>query len=137
MEAVTAIGLAASLVQLVEATTKTLSVLNDIRNAPKERVELAQELAGLLGILMHLRYRVEVCKPKGTWFAAIRFMGVPNGPLQQLQDTLRAISSHVCVEQSTKNALLWPFKKIEVQKLLAKLERLKALINLAFQEDLS
>src|SRR4051812_9236821 len=42
MEAVTIVGLAASLVQLVETTTKTLSVLNDIRNAPKERVELAQ-----------------------------------------------------------------------------------------------
>jgi len=131
------IGLAASLAQLVETVTKTLSLLNDIRNAPKERAELAQELAGLLGILMSLRYRVEDCKSKGTWFAAIRFMAVEDGPVQQLQGTLNAICRHVCVEPSMKNAALWPFKKSEVQKLLAKLERLKALINLALQDDLS
>ena len=137
MEAVTAIGLTASLIQLIEAITKTLSFLNDIRGAPRERAELAQELAGLLGILMSLRYRVEDSKPKSTWFAAARFMGVENGPVQQLQETIAAIADKLCKKQNVKNAVLWPFQKAEVQKLLAKLERLKSLMNLAFQEDLS
>ena len=131
-------GLAASLIQLIEGITKTLSFLNDVRNAPKERVELAQELAGLLGVLMRLRYRVEDSKPKSTWFAAARFMGVENGPVQQLQETVTDITGKLCCkEKSVKYALLWPFQKAEAQKMLAKLERLKSLINLAFQEDLS
>ncbi|KAK4170041.1 ankyrin repeat-containing domain protein [Cladorrhinum sp. PSN259] len=140
MDAVTTIGLAASLVQLIDAVTKALSFLNDIRNAPKERAELAQELAGLLGLLMSLRFRVDDCKPKSTWFAAVRFLGVPNGPVDQLQEAIGDIAAKVTGPKnqgSLKSAIKWPFQKKDAQRLLAKVERMKSLINLAFQEDLS
>ena len=56
------VGLTASLVQLIQAMAKAISLVNEIKNAPKERADLAQELVGMLGGLTSLRYRVEECK---------------------------------------------------------------------------
>lgn len=55
----TAIGLAASIVQLIEATTKVYKYLNEIKHATKERAELAMEAANLVPLLTSLRNRVE------------------------------------------------------------------------------
>ncbi|KAK4224352.1 hypothetical protein QBC38DRAFT_502318 [Podospora fimiseda] len=89
---------------------------------------------------MSLRFRVDDCKPKSTWFAAVRFMGVPNGPIDQLQVAITDIAAKVSGSNghnSVKNAIKWPFQKKEAQRVLDKIERMKLLINLAFQEDLS
>ncbi len=58
MEAVTAVGLAASIVQLinVRTTAKAEKYLNDVEDAPKDRSRLAQEASSLLPLLMSLRF---------------------------------------------------------------------------------
>lgn len=55
----TAIGLAASIVQLIDATTKAYKYLNEVKHATKERAELAMEAANLVPLLTSLRNRVE------------------------------------------------------------------------------
>lgn len=55
----TANGLAASLVQLIDATTKAYKSLNEVKNTTKERAELAMEAASLVPLLTSLRNRVE------------------------------------------------------------------------------
>ena len=140
MDPVTAVGLAASAIQLIDATTTTLRCLNEIKNAPKERARLAMEITSLLSVLTSLRYRVEECKPNGSWFAAVRFLGVKNGPLDQLASTINDLQIKLGAGDGLlkiKHALFWPLTKNDVQDLFVRVERIKSLISLAFQEDLS
>ena len=58
MEPVTAIGLVASVVQLINATTKAIKYLNDVKDAPRDLAKLAREVVSLLALLADLRRRV-------------------------------------------------------------------------------
>jgi hypothetical protein len=140
MDPVTAVGLVASVVQLIDSTTTALRCLNDIKNAPKERARLAMEITSLLSLLTSLRYRIEECKPNGSWFAAVCFLGVKNGPLDQLASTINDLQIKFGAGGGLlkiKHALLWPFTKKDVEYLFSRVDRIKLLISLAFQQDLS
>ena len=56
---VTAISIAASIVQLIDATTRACKYLNEVRHATKERAELAMEAANLVPLLTSLHNRVQ------------------------------------------------------------------------------
>ncbi len=66
---ITAIGLAASIVQLIDATTKAYKYLNEVKHATKDRAELAMEAANLVPLLTSLRNRVEKAydNPEAKW----------------------------------------------------------------------
>lgn len=55
MDPVTVVGLAASIVQLIDATTTVIKYLNDVKDAPKDRATLAREGSGLLALFTDLR----------------------------------------------------------------------------------
>jgi hypothetical protein len=59
MDPITAVGLAASIVQLINATTKALKYLNDVKDAQKDRATLAREASSLLALITDLRNKVE------------------------------------------------------------------------------
>ena len=59
MDLVSATGLAASVVQLIDVTAKAFRYLNDVKNAPRDRARLAREATQLLSLLTDLRYRIE------------------------------------------------------------------------------
>ena len=65
----TAIGVVASIVQLIDATTKTYKYLNEVKHATKERADLAMEAANLVPLLTSLRNRVESAydDPQDKW----------------------------------------------------------------------
>jgi hypothetical protein len=81
MDPITAVGLAASVVQLIDATTTAIKYLNDVNDAPTDRATLAREGSSLLALFTDLRYRVEEADSTGAWFAGIRSLGVEGGPL--------------------------------------------------------
>ena len=66
MDPVTAIGLAASIVQLITTTTQTVQYVNQIKNAPKEVGEFGQEASNVLILLWRLRARVDEAKVNKT-----------------------------------------------------------------------
>ena len=59
MDPISAISLIASLAQPIDVTSKTLRYLNNVKNAPKSRAQVAQEASLLLALLISLRYRLE------------------------------------------------------------------------------
>ena len=58
-EPITVIGLAASIVQLIDSTAKAYKYLNEVKHATKERADLAMEAANLVPLLTSLRNRLE------------------------------------------------------------------------------
>jgi hypothetical protein len=138
MDPVTAIGLVASIVQLIDATTTAIKYLNDVKDAPKDRATLAREAANLLVLLMDLRCRVEEAEPTDPCFIGVRSLGVKGGPLDQFKETMENLANEMKPQTGMKKlgkTLLWTLDKNNISDILSKIERLKTLVILALGKD--
>jgi hypothetical protein len=138
MDPVTVVGLAAGIVQLIDATAKAVKYLNDAKDAPKDRARLAREAASLLALLTDLRYRVEEAKVTDPWFTGVRLLGVKGGPLEQFKEAIEKLARKLKPESGVKKfgkALLWTLDKDEINNILSEIERLKTLVSLSLQKD--
>lgn len=134
-----AVGLAASIIQLISVTTKTVKYLNNVKNATKDRARLSEEVISLLALLMKLRDKVEEPTTTNTWLTGVRVLGVGNGPLDQLKVAMEKLVKRLKPLSGIKGAgraLIWTLDKEECLAALSKIERLKTLIGLALQEEL-
>lgn len=134
MDPVSVLGLVASLVQLVDATSKVIGYLNDLKDAPKERARLAREATSLLTLLTDLRFRIEEAGPTDPWCASLRSLGVDQGPLDQLRRAMEELASKLVPTKQLRR-VLWTLDKKTVENLLSQIERIKSLISLALQKD--
>ncbi|KAH0541723.1 hypothetical protein FGG08_003815 [Glutinoglossum americanum] len=138
MDPITAVSLAASIVQLIDATTKVIKYLNDVKDAPKDRARLARETTSLLALLTDLRYKVEEANPTDPWFNGVFSLGVEGGPLEQFDETIKELVKKLKPGTGIKKfnkILLWTLDKNEISETLTKIERLKTLVGLALQND--
>ncbi|KAH8684491.1 hypothetical protein BGZ60DRAFT_167023 [Tricladium varicosporioides] len=138
MDPVTAVGLAASAVQLVNATTTAIKYLNDVKNAPRDRATLAREGSSLLALLTDLRYRVEEADSTSAWFVGVRSLGIENGPLDQFKDAMENLARKLKPETGINKfgkTLIWTLDKNEISNILSKIQRLNTLVSLALQKD--
>src|SRR4051812_25401279 len=102
MDPVTAVGLAVSITQLIDATAKAIKYLNDVKDAPKARARLAQEATSLLVLLTSLRYRVEEAKTTDPWFIGVCSLGVERGPLEQFKGVMEELARKLKPETRIK-----------------------------------
>ena len=138
MDPITAVGLVASVVQLIDATATAIKYLNDVKDAPKDRATLAREGSSLLALFTDLRYRVEEADSTSAWFAGVRSLGVEGGPLDQFKDAMEGLARKLKPEAGIKKfgkTLIWTLDKNEISNILSKIERLKTLVGLALQKD--
>jgi len=137
MDPVTAFGLVASIVQLIDTTTTVIKYLNDVEKAPKDQARLAQEATNLLPLLTSMRDTVKEAKTTDQCFSRICSLGSMNGPLDQLKEAMEDLAKKVQPETGFKKiskALLWTIDKKECNEILEKIERVKTLIVLTLQE---
>src|SRR5215471_8670473 len=136
MDPVTATGLVASIIQVINTTTAVTRYLNDVKDAPKARAELARETANLLALLTNMRYKAEEKKTTDPWFTGIRSLGAEKGPLEQFNRAMEELAKKLKPETGTNfgGRLIWTLHKKECINILSKTERLKTLIGLALQE---
>ena len=138
MDPITAVGLAASIAQLFDATTTAIKYLNDVKDAPKDRATLAREGSSLLALFTDLRYRVEEAQLTDPWFTGVRSLGGESGPLGQFKEAIEELARKLKPEAGIKKfgkALIWTLDKNEISNILSKIERLKTLVSLALQQD--
>ncbi|KAL8698451.1 MAG: hypothetical protein Q9201_006562 [Fulgogasparrea decipioides] len=133
-----AVGLPASIAQLVSLTTKTIKYLNSVRDAQDERTQLYREASSLLPLLVTLQTQVEEAKGPESWLENVRVLGVKNGPLDQLKDALEQLAKKLKPKKGVKEAaraLIWTLDKGYCQDVLQTIERVKSRITLALQGD--
>ncbi|KAL8669376.1 MAG: hypothetical protein Q9168_006037 [Polycauliona sp. 1 TL-2023] len=131
-----AVGLAASLGQLIEITAKTIKYLNSVKEASKERATLFQEASSLLPLLVSLQAQINAAKQSEPWFDDIKLLGVENGPLDQLCEALVQLTRKLKPKQGINKAaraIIWPFDKAYCEGVLHKIERVKSSIVPALQ----
>ena len=128
----------ASIIAVLQLTGQVIKYLKDIKDAPKECRHCATEAANLHGILINLLYHLNQDQTGDAWFTAVRNLNVENGPLDQYKQALEELRSRVEIQdgvQKVKQRLLWKFSKEEVASILARMERLKSLVNIALEMD--
>lgn len=133
------LSVTASIVSVLQAVSKLVSVVSDIKDAPKERQTLSDLAISLLSPLSRLRERVERVEDEDLAVVALKPLRSPEGPLLQLEraleDAFRAL--HVSEDgfkprnglQRAKSRAAWPIIKSKVDTLFVRMERLKSLIN--------
>lgn len=137
MDPVTAIGLVASLAQLIDATTKVLGYLNDVKNAPRARGRLSLETANVLTLLIRLHLRVEDARsPNQVWFSSLKALTEPpSGALIHLEDAYRDLTEKLKPSSSITVRLRWHFDKKDVDSIQGRIKRAQDMISLALQDD--
>ncbi len=138
MDPVTAVGLAASIIQIITATAQAIQFLNDVKDAPKDRAKIVKEAANLLGLLTSLQYRMEEANPKDAWYGRLLSLGGEGGPLNQYKQAMENLAERLKPKSAVKDLqrrLKWTLEKKHIKETLDEIERLKALIGLALQED--
>ena len=141
MDPVTAVGLLASIVQLIDVTSKTVKYLNEVKHAPKERAKFAREATSLLSLFTDLRYRVEESQETAStdpWFGGLKSLGCQGGPLDDFKITMEDLADRLKPARGVRKierALCWTFEKKEIDVILLKIERLKSSVNYALQND--
>jgi hypothetical protein len=132
------ISVAANIIAVLQITGEVIKYFNDVKDAPKECQLCMTEASTLQGLLINLLYHVNQGKAGDPWFTAVRALNVENGPLDQYKQALTQLLSRVERQegiQMVKRRLLWKFTKEEVASILARLERLKSLVNIALEMD--
>ncbi len=138
MDPGSAVGLAASILQIINTTAQIIQYLKDVREAPEERAQIQREADSLLGLLKSLRDRVEHANQKDPWYVQICSLEGQGGPLDQYQSAMIALAKKLKPESGVKKLekrLLWTFDKKQIKATLVLIERLKSLISLALQGD--
>jgi hypothetical protein len=139
MDPVTAIGLTASLVNIMDAAMKVVGIINDIKGATKEQAMLIQEVTSLLPFLSSLKTRIEFANKTEPWFARALVLGAPNGAIALLDVAITELSRrlHKLYERNkVSRSLGWVLKKEECNAMLVRIERAKSLITAELQGDI-
>lgn len=133
-----AAGLAGSIVALIEATVVTVQYLNSIKNAPKDRAKLAQELSSLLTVFWSLQTRLDDAADAETWSSGISSLGVPDGPLPQLRESLEEIQDHLKPKTGLKElgkSFMWKLDGGKCKEVLQRINRNKSTIQVVLDSD--
>lgn len=140
MDPVTAVGLVASVLQLIDTATKVLVYLNDVKEASSEQKDLSQYVLGLMSTLNMLRSRVEESMSSSDVnLPAIKNLGVENGPLDQIKMLMERLAKKLKPSTGRMDKagklLKWPFDKKEVKDVIEQIDRVNTLVALAIQSD--
>ncbi|KAF1950294.1 ankyrin, partial [Byssothecium circinans] len=129
------LSVTASIITVVGLTTKVVDYLKDVKDSTKERIRCGDEAADLYALLSKLNSRLQGASKTDPWFISVRALTVDNGPIDRFKTDLEFLWRKLTDGGKVKKALLWKFDKGEVEKILARMKRLKALIGVALQMD--
>ena len=132
------LSITASIIALLQLTNTVIGYLNDVKDASTDRARCALEASNLYNLLVTLRFRLEEGRSNEPWYAAVRALGVENGPLDQYKHALEQLQTKITSGRGINkmgNTLLWKYIKEEVTSILSRMERLKTLVQIALEMD--
>ncbi|KAH0556261.1 hypothetical protein GP486_005815, partial [Trichoglossum hirsutum] len=127
-----------SIITILQLTGKVIDYLNGVKDAPKDRAQCAIEASNLYNLLITLRYRLEEGTSNEPWNTAVQALSVKDGPLDQYKLALEQLQTKITRQGGMNKVghfLLWKFIKEDVVEVLARIERLKSLVQIALEMD--
>lgn len=134
------LSISASIEALLGVTSTVIQYVNAVKGAAEDRRMILSQLASVSGILYSLQEQADQARKKDDqWSSTFQSLGVPEGPLHQIRRALERLSSKLdppaTPMKKLGKAIVWPFQREEIREILASIERQKALLNLARQND--
>ena len=133
------LSITASITALLQLTSTVIQYVNGVKGAAEDRRKVSSELAGVKSILRNLQDEADRDEQDDQWSSICESLNTPGGPLEQLRKALERLSSKLAPSatglKKIGKAISWPFQKEEVKEILSSIERQKALLNLARQND--
>lgn len=132
------LSVTASIISILQLSGKVLGYLNEVQGASKDRARCAVEVANLNSLLTTLRFCLDDGDSSTPWLAAVKDLGIQDGPLDQFKQALEQLQSTMTNGGKIRRAgeaLMWKFKKEEIASIMARMERLKTLVGIALQMD--
>ena len=133
------LSISASITALLQLTSEIIQYLNAVKGAPEDRRTILSELASVSGVLYILQEQADQAKKGDQWSSTLKSLDLPEGPLHQFRRALERLSSKLAPPATPLkkfgNALVWPFQRGEIKDILSSIERQKALLILARQND--
>ena len=133
------LSVTASIVALLEFSAKVIGYLNDVKNGSEDRGTVLSEIASVNCMLYSLQERAHEDEQNNAWSSTFQSLDVPKGPLDQIRTALESLSKKLAPPSTSlkkvRKAITWPFQKGETKEILERIERAKALLNLARQND--
>ncbi|KAI9731134.1 MAG: hypothetical protein M1834_005327 [Cirrosporium novae-zelandiae] len=137
------VGLVASIVQLIDTTSKVINYIDDVKGAHKEQVALAREAKNTVALLKKLKDKAEEQekaerKESDSWWTTVQDLGVEDGPFDQLKEGMKMAEKFKSESGSKQfyRSVFWPHTKKQFKRLLDQTERVKSLISLALTDKL-
>ncbi|KAI6354593.1 hypothetical protein MCOR25_008537 [Pyricularia grisea] len=136
------IGLAASIIGIVETSWKIKNYIGSIKNSAKSRLLLLEEIT--LTWLIYQRLEGEIDLTKGeladeTWVQPLKALDGSDGIASQVREQLEEISSRLNIPegrfQKVMANLRWPFQEKEAMKIVERLHRLKETTIMLIQQS--
>ncbi|SJL14282.1 uncharacterized protein ARMOST_17738 [Armillaria ostoyae] len=126
-----ALGIASSIVTLVDVSWTIIKYLKDVKEASKDGDRLSKELFGLVYWLNEVKALTDETEPLAEFELA------PSGTTEKATEpgTEKVKSGLLEKVKAVKHRLLWKFKKESMEDALEKIERIKSLMIVAVQHD--
>ncbi|KAF7507240.1 hypothetical protein GJ744_010798 [Endocarpon pusillum] len=128
----------ASIIAVLQLSSEVVKYISGVSGAIKERKRLRDEIRGCESVLEHLQDDVDGSEEAKTWSETIKALEGPDAPLGRLQDALGIVKAKLEPKNGLEKALtslIWPFKEKEVDKIIATIEREKALLHVALTNN--
>ncbi|KAJ8110651.1 hypothetical protein OPT61_g6554 [Boeremia exigua] len=138
-----AVGLTASIATLINVATNIVQYVNTLQKFSVDSTEFAQEASLILSLMLRLQLKIQGpealddTRPgsKSTRMILATLVPQIRKELLLLSDILHP--GTVSKTQAVKRHLVWPIKVTSVREALSRLERLKSLVGLALDDNLS
>lgn len=136
-----ALGIASSVIALLELTTTAIQYVKDVKDGSSDRARLRDELRNTTCVLEMLQDRVEDLQSSGDVTLKPKLLATlsaADGPLDLLQKLMQDIIAKLNPQHRLRRLaqpFTWPFTKKEVAETLDALERLKSNLNLIIQGE--
>ena len=127
------LSVTASIINVLQLVKGIIKYANDVGNAPKEQAQLVEEITSTAGTLYMLKDALEESPHNLEDPAHLHPLSGENGALQAFKTDLEgifAIISHASRSKVKKSAMLWPFKKSQVEDMVKRVERHKSRFTL-------
>jgi len=134
------LSLIASITAVLQLAELVVRCLSRIRLASATYRQLVEEISSVTGLLYHIKGLAADADDHndGSFGMSIVHLSAPNGPLEQLESSLRRAkermrSSNPRPGLAITLAAVQPFAKAEVAEIIGVMERQKTLLLLALQ----
>lgn len=128
----------ASIIAVLQLAASVAGYINTAIGATKERKRLREEVRACQYILHQLKDEVDDSEEGTAWLETVEALEAPDAPLGRLWTALNTVKLKLRPKEGIPKTLVglkWPFSEKEVEKMFAAIEREKALLELALQNN--